>query len=58
MAISDAVDRASTPWVRMFDVQGKRIDEILFPPEYWKMLKQGYPAGVVWRAFAADPVWA
>ena len=54
VAISDAVDRGGTPWVRMFDVQGKRIDEILFPPEYWRMLKKGYQAGVVWRAFAED----
>lgn len=50
-AISDAVDRAHTPWVRMFDVAGKRIDEILYPPEYWRMLKRGYRSGVLWRAF-------
>src|SRR6185295_3016319 len=52
MAISEAVDRAGTPWLRMFDQFGKRTDEILFPPDYWKMLKQGYQAGAVWRAFA------
>lgn len=50
-AISESVDRAGTPWLRMFDAFGKRADEILFPPDYWKMLKQGYRAGVVWRAF-------
>jgi alkylation response protein AidB-like acyl-CoA dehydrogenase len=50
-AISEATDRAGTPWVRMFDRFGKRVDEILFPPEYWAMLKKGYQAGVVWRAF-------
>lgn len=50
-AISDAVDRAGTPWLRMFDRFGKRVDDILFPPEYAKMLKKGYRAGVVWRAF-------
>lgn len=48
--ISDAIDRAGTPWVRMFDRQGKRIDEILYPPEYQTILKRGYRAGVVWRA--------
>ena len=50
-AISDAVDRARTPWIRMFDSAGKRVDEILYPPDYWRMLQQGYHAGVLWRAF-------
>jgi acyl-CoA dehydrogenase len=49
--ISDAVDRAGTPWLRMFDRWGARVDEILYPPEYWRMLKHGYRAGVLWRAF-------
>jgi acyl-CoA dehydrogenase len=49
--ISDAVDRAGTPWLRMFDRLGARVDEILYPPEYWRMLKQGYRAGVLWRVF-------
>jgi alkylation response protein AidB-like acyl-CoA dehydrogenase len=55
-AISEATDRAGTPWLRMFDPLGKRVDEVLFAPEYWDMLKQGYQAGVVWRAFAEDSV--
>ena len=49
-AISEAVDRAGTPWVRMFDRFGKRVDEILYSPEYWTMLRKGYRSGVVWRA--------
>jgi len=49
--ISDAVDRAGTPWLRMFDRLGARVDEILYPPEYWRMLKNGYRAGVLWRVF-------
>jgi acyl-CoA dehydrogenase len=49
--ISDATDRAGTPWLRMFDRRGGRVDEILFAPEYWRSLRQGYKAGVVWRAF-------
>ena len=49
--ISDAVDRAGTPWLRMFDRLGVRVDEILYPPEYWRMLKQGYRTGVLWRVF-------
>jgi len=35
----------------MFDQFGERVDEILFPPEYSKMLRRGYQSGVVWRAF-------
>lgn len=49
--ISDAVDRAGTPWLRMFDRMGARTDEILYPPGYWRMLKRGYRAGVLWRPF-------
>jgi len=50
VAISDAVDRAGTPWVRMFDRYGKRVDEILYPPDYLTILRRGYRSGVVWRA--------
>jgi len=50
-AISDTVDRARTPWLRMFDIRGKRVDEILYPPDYWQMLRRGYKAGVLWRGF-------
>ncbi len=50
-SISEIVDRAGTPWLKMFDRFGKRVDEILFPPEYWKMLKHGYQTGIVWRVF-------
>ena len=49
--ISEATDRSGTPWLRMFDRFGNRVDEILFAPEYWKALRKGYQAGVVWRAF-------
>jgi acyl-CoA dehydrogenase len=50
-AISDATDRAGTPWLRMYDRAGRRVDEILFAPEYWRCLRKGYQAGVVWRPF-------
>ncbi|HKM66719.1 MAG TPA: acyl-CoA dehydrogenase family protein [Candidatus Acidoferrum sp.] len=50
LPISDAIDRTGTPWLRMFDRLGNRVDEILYPPEYQTMLKRGYRAGVVWRA--------
>src|ERR1700741_4941101 len=48
--ISGDIDRAGTPWLRMFDRFGKRVDEILYPREYQTILKRGYRAGVVWRA--------
>ena len=40
-----------TPHLRMFDRFGNRIDEILYPKEYWDMLYRGYKLGVV-----ADPI--
>lgn len=50
--IGETVDRSGTPWIRMFDRLGNRVDEILFPSEYDLMLRRGYRSGVVWRAFA------
>lgn len=49
--LSQATDRAGTPWLRMFDRFGERTDEILFAPEYRTLLQRGYREGVVWRAF-------
>lgn len=54
MAISEAVDRAGTPHLRMFDRFGARVDEICFPPGYWTLLRRGYRAGVIWRIFAEN----
>ncbi len=53
-AVSDAIDRAGTPWLQMFDRQGTRTDQVLFPPEYRHMLNRGYREGVVWRAFEEE----
>src|SRR5260370_29421143 len=50
VAISHAIDRAGTPWLRMFDRLGQRVDEILYPREYQKIMRRGYRSGVVWRA--------
>lgn len=47
--MSETVDRAGTPWLRMYDRQGKRVDEIVFPASYRKMLERGYREGIVWR---------
>lgn len=57
-AVSEAVDRQGTPGLRMFDRWGERIDDILYPPEYGEMLRRGYRAGVVWRAFADESLIA
>jgi alkylation response protein AidB-like acyl-CoA dehydrogenase len=50
-AISTATDRAGTPWLRMFNTAGQRVDEIMYAPDYWRMLKRGYREGVIWRSF-------
>jgi len=50
VAISGAIDRAATPWLRMFDKSGSRADEILYSREYQTMLGRGYRSGVIWRA--------
>lgn len=50
-AISEAVDRTGTPWVKMYDAFGSRIDQLLYSPDYRTMLNTGYRYGVVWRAF-------
>src|SRR5690349_3669893 len=49
-AISEDIDRAGTPWLRMFDRCGKRADQILYAREYQTILRRGYRTGVVWRA--------
>jgi alkylation response protein AidB-like acyl-CoA dehydrogenase len=49
-SISDSVDRAGTPHLRMFDQFGNRTDDILFPPDYWRMLRKGYATGALWGA--------
>jgi alkylation response protein AidB-like acyl-CoA dehydrogenase len=46
-AISAQVDRAGTPWLRMYDAFGARVDEILYAPEYRTMLQRGYREGAV-----------
>lgn len=50
VAISDAIDRAGTPWLLMFNRPGKRVDQILYPREYQTILRRGCRSGVVWRA--------
>ncbi|MEO0139486.1 MAG: acyl-CoA dehydrogenase family protein [candidate division WOR-3 bacterium] len=49
--ISYMVDRLGTPHLRMFDRFGNRIDEILYPKEYWDMLYKGYEYGIIADVF-------
>ena len=56
--ISDAIDRAGTPWLRMFDRQGNRVDEILYSPDYRRMLTKGYQAGLIWRVVEENTLLA
>jgi len=55
--ISDLTDRVGTPWLRMFDLSGTRVDEILYSPEYWRMLKHGYQTGLLWRLAEENAVF-
>ncbi len=54
--ISDTVDRAGTPWLRMFDRAGTRIDEICYSPGYRAMLLKGYREGIISRVFEQNSV--
>ena len=51
LSISEIVDRMGTPPLRMFDRWGNRVDEILYPPDYRRMLLEGYRRGIVARVF-------
>ncbi|MFV2060092.1 MAG: acyl-CoA dehydrogenase family protein, partial [Gammaproteobacteria bacterium] len=54
--ISESIDHAGTPWLRMFDRNGTRIDEICYPPDYWTMLHQGYHHGIISKVFELNSV--
>ena len=41
----------------MFDLAGARVDEILYPSEYWRMLKHGYQTGMLWRVWEESSVF-
>lgn len=55
--MSRTVDQNGTPWLKMFDKQGKRIDQIMYPSEYWALLAQGYNKGVIWRPFEENSLY-
>ena len=52
--ISAAIDRAGAPHLRQFDRFGRRVDDILYPPDYARLLARGYAAGVVRRAHVQE----
>ena len=41
----------------MFDLSGARVDEILYSPDYWRMLKHGYQTGLIWRVSEENAVF-
>ena len=47
--LSEAVDRAGTPWLRQWNRFGERVDEILMPEGYSTLVQEGYRLGVVGR---------
>jgi alkylation response protein AidB-like acyl-CoA dehydrogenase len=55
--ISDLTDRVGTPPLRMFDLSGARVDEILYSPDYWRMLKHGYQTGLIWRVSEENAIF-
>ncbi len=55
-AVSEAVDSTGTPWLRMFNRAGSRIDEICYPPDYWAMLRKGYREGIISSVFEQNSV--
>ncbi len=52
--LSAAVDRAGTPWLRMYDRTGARVDTVCMPGGYRELLQRGYAAGIISRVFEHD----
>jgi alkylation response protein AidB-like acyl-CoA dehydrogenase len=51
LKISESVDRKRTVHLRMFDRFGNRVDELLYSPEYYRMLYKAYKMGIIANAF-------
>ncbi len=51
-----AVDNNKTPWLKMFDESGRRIDQIQYPAEYWELLYEGYKRGIIDYVFLKNSV--
>ena len=54
--LSHAIDRAGTPWIRMYDEVGNRIDRVEMPGGYEKLLRSGYRRGVIDQVFVAESI--
>lgn len=52
--LSEPVDRAGTPWLRIHDRTGQRCDEILLGTGYRQLLTEGYRRGIIWRVFVEN----
>lgn len=46
-SISIAIDQLQTPHIKRYNETGKRIDEILYPAEYYRLLYKGYETGFI-----------
>ena len=55
-SFSESVDKSKTPWLKMYDESGKRIDKIEYISEYWELLYEGYKRGIVDKVFEKGSV--
>jgi acyl-CoA dehydrogenase len=55
-SLSESVDKSKTPWLKMYDQSGKRIDKIEYISEYWDLLYEGYRRGIIDKVFEKDSV--
>lgn len=53
---SSYVDSLRTPWLKIYDELGRRVDEIQYPSEYWDLLYEGYKRGIIDEVFSKDSV--
>ncbi len=55
-SMSETIDRAKTPWLKMFDERGRRVDEVQYPSEYRNLLYEGYKRGIIDKVFEINSV--
>ncbi len=54
---SSSVDKYKTPWLKLFDESGRRVDLIQYPYEYWELLYEGYKRGIIDMVFQYDSIF-
>ncbi len=47
--LSEEVDKYKTPWLKRYNEVGIRIDHVEYPSCYYKLLKEGYEKGILWK---------